>query len=829
MALKKSQIYASLWQSCNELRGGMDASQYKDYILTLLFMKYVSDKAQNSTASLIEVPPGGSFGDMVNLKGDKEIGDKINKIIGRLAECNDLKGVIDQADFNDESKLGRGKEMQDRLTSLIGIFQDLDFSTNRAGGDDLLGDAYEYLMMHFATESGRSKGQFYTPSEVSSVMAKVIGIPPPPPPPLTARSDRTVYDPTCGSGSLLIKVAEEAGQISIYGQEMDNATWSLARMNMILHGQPTAELKQGNTLSSPQFTDENGRDLKRFDFAVANPPFTSKSWSHGLDPENDRFERFDYGVPPAKNGDYAFLLHFIKSLKSNGKGAIVLPHGVLFRGNKEAQIRRNLLERGLIKGVIGLPSNLFYGTSISACILVIDKEEAPTRKGVFIIDASKGFRKDGNKNRLREQDIHRIVDVFNKRSEIAGYSRLVPLSEISNPKNVYKLNISRYIESRDPEDLHDLDAHLNGGIPNSDIDALSEYWEVFPSLRQVLFCDNVRPGYSDIQVELHQVKDIILEHEELERCRQQVLRVFESWSKLHRDRLYDLTVGDSPAELIHTLSEDLLERFADLPILDNYDIYQIFMDYWRDVMQDDVYLIMTDGWKEAARPRDIEETKTNLPEPSDLRVKKKNYKMDLIPPKLMFDQYFSEELAEVEKLELRKEDLDIQLNEFVAEHSCEGGILEKIVDEKGKVVRKLLKERLKVVQDHKVDREELRILTRCRLEIENLSEAGRIAKKFRANLEEQTLNMYEYLSALEVKFLVVDNKWLTSIRTEITEEIKHLLQKLTSSVRKLQERYIKPLFVLERELEDLSVKVKKHIGDMVGADMISGERKRDGE
>ena len=248
MALKKSQLYSSLWQSCDELRGGMDASQYKDYILTLLFMKYISDKYAGDPGALIDVPEGGGFADMVALKGNVEIGDKINKIISKFAEANDLKGVVDQADFNDENKLGRGKEMQDRLSKLVAIFEGLDFSTNRAHGDDLLGDAYEYLMRNFATESGKSKGQFYTPAEVSRIMAKVVSIGP------STRQDQTIYDPTCGSGSLLIRAADEAPNgITIYGQEMDNATWSLAKMNTLLHGHPTSDLWQGNTLADPYF------------------------------------------------------------------------------------------------------------------------------------------------------------------------------------------------------------------------------------------------------------------------------------------------------------------------------------------------------------------------------------------------------------------------------------------------------------------------------------------------------------------------------------------------------------------------------------------------
>jgi type I restriction enzyme M protein len=376
--------------------------------------------------------------------------------------------------------------MQDRLSKLVAIFDGLDFRANRAEGDDLLGDAYEYLMRHFATESGKSNGQFYTPAEVSRIMAQVVGIR------ADTRPDQTIYDPTCGSGSLLLKAADEAPRgITIYGQEMDVATWALARMNMILHGHATAELWRGNTLSAPYFKNKDD-SLKAFDFAVANPPFSAKAWSNGLDPAHDEFGRFEYGIPPAKNGDYAFLLHLITSLKSKGKGAIILPHGVLFRGHNEADIRRNLIQRGLIKGIIGLPPNLFYGTGIPACILVVDKENAHARTAIFMIDASKGFQKDGNKNRLRAQDIHKIVDVFNRQVELPRYSRMVPVSEIASPANDYNLNIPRYVDSSEPEDLHDLDAHLNGGIPNRDIDALDAYWSVFPSLRQTLFRDSGR-------------------------------------------------------------------------------------------------------------------------------------------------------------------------------------------------------------------------------------------------------------------------------------------------------------------------------------------------
>jgi len=494
MALKKSELYSSLWSSCDELRGGMDASQYKDYVLVLLFIKYVSDKYANQPYAPITIPPGASFRDMVALKGKPDIGDQINKrIVAPLANANQLS---DMPDFNDASKLGSGKELVERLTNLIAIFENkaLDFSKNRADGDDILGDAYEYLMRHFATESGKSKGQFYTPAEVSQVMAKIIGI-------RTAATGATttVYDPTCGSGSLLLKVGDEAGTpVTLYGQEKDAATSGLARMNMIPHDNPTASIMQGNTLTEPKFRE--GGALKTFDFVVANPPFSDKRWSTGLDPLRDPYERFGlFGAPPTKQGDYAYLPHIVRSLKPHGAGACILPHGVLFRGNAEADIRRNLIRRGYLKGIIGLPANLFYGTGIPACIVVVDKAEAQTRLdpetgGLFMIDASRGFMKDGLKNRLRAQDIHKIVDCFTRATELPGYARWVPLAEIE--RNDYNLNLPRYIDSQTREDRQDIAAHLQGGIPTEDVEALTDYWDVCPTLRDSLFVPN-RPGYLD--------------------------------------------------------------------------------------------------------------------------------------------------------------------------------------------------------------------------------------------------------------------------------------------------------------------------------------------
>lgn len=810
MALKKSQLYSSLWQSCDELRGGMDASQYKDYVLTLLFLKYASDKAKQPDA-LIEVPEGCTFEDMVRLKGDKEIGDKLNKIVAKIADANDLRGVIDQADFNDEAKLGRGKEMTDRLSKLIAIFEGLDFSANRAEGDDLLGDAYEYLMRHFATESGKSKGQFYTPAEVSRIMAKVIGIE------NAGNLDSpTAYDPTCGSGSLLIKAADEANtpKLAIYGQEMDVATWALAKMNMFLHGYPTAEIWRGNTLSDPHFKNKDGT-LKTFDFAVANPPFSQKNWTSGLDPEHDEFGRFEFGIPPAKNGDYAFLLHLVKSLKSTGKGAIIMPHGVLFRGNREADIRRELVRRGYIKGIIGLPPNLFYGTGIPACIIVIDKEGAPTREGIFMIDASKGYMKDGNKNRLREQDIHKIVDVFNKQIEIPGYSRMVPISEIADAKNDYNLNIPRYIDSSEPEDLHDLHAHIHGGIPERDIDALQDYWQVFPSLRQELFQNNGRPGYCEPRIEPHQIKQAITGHREFTAYAGVVKDLFQQWQEAHRERLMNLKAGDQPKAVIRELAEDLLQRFTEVPLLDKYDIYQRLMDYWLETMQDDVYLIVSEGWREAARPRAVVEDKArNIKETPDLTIGRQKYKMDLLPPALIVARYFAAEQAELEKLQLAADEAAQNLESFVEEHSGEEGALEDVVNEKGKVSKAAVNQKLKEIGADAELAEERQALKKCLELIEEEAAARKAVKEAQEALDRKTLEQYGQLTEDEIKSLVVQDKWFAALGEAVEGEIQRVVQRLAGRIKELEERYAEPLPQIEQEVATYEAKVREHLRKM---------------
>lgn len=813
MAIKKTELYSSLWASADELRGGMDASEYKNYVLTLLFMKYVSDKHKNDKHSMIIIPEGASFDDIVKLSGHKEIGDKMNTIIRKVADANGLGNVITTADFNSEEKLGKDKQMVDTLSKLVKIFDNLELGANTAEGDDLLGDAYEYLMRHFATESGKSKGQFYTPSEVSSILPKIIGID------KKTTQKQTVYDPTCGSGSLLLKCSNQAPNgLSIYGQEKDSATTLLCKMNLIIHNHETAEIAPGgqSTLSHPYFKEDD-ITLKTFDFVVANPPFSLKAWTNGVhDP--DTFRRFDGydATPPEKNGDYGFLLHIVKSMKQKAKGAVILPHGVLFRGNAEATIREHLIKvKRYIKGIIGLPANLFYGTGIPACIIVLDKEGAGGRSGIFMIDASKGFKKDGNKNRLRDQDVHKIVDTFNNQTKIKKYSRMVPYKEIE--AHQYNLNIPRYIDSSKEEDIHDLYAHLNGGIPNNDIENLKEYWDTFVKLKTELFTPRKKDGYSDIKIKSNEIKSFILNHSEYKEFKDETLKLYQQWMNNHFKTLENLEVGFHPKELIYKLSEDILKVFKNVKLISKYDIYQLLMDYWVETMQDDCYMISFDGWKVGNEPRLLipvkdKSGKNKYKEKHHFEIgkAKTRYVADLIPPHLMIAKYFQVEQKEIDELQIKLDEATSNLESFVEDDSGEDSVLDTIRNDKGNITAEALKKAIKDTKD-KDDKEVFK-------KYKELSDAKTKANTTLNNaikaLNIKVFEKYPTLSISEIKELVIKDKWLNIIVTSIKEEIERVINSLANRIKTLEERYKTPLPKLEENTQDLSDKVEKHLKAM---------------
>ena len=475
----QEEINRVLWQAADTFRGKIDSSTYKDYILTMLFVKYISDsykekveeysKRYNGNEERIKralarerfiLDEKSTFDYLYSKRNDPQIGEIINIALERIENENagKLRGVFRNIDFNSEAVFGKTKERNAMLRSLLEDFNQLSLRPSHLGNEDIVGIAYQYMIGLFASDAGKKGGEFFTPAEVSELLARLV----------KPKENDRIYDPTCGSGSLLIKVAKQVPnqKVAIYGQERNGQTHSLALMNMFLHGIDDAKIAWGDTLANPLHL-EDGR-LMKFQVIVANPPFSLDKWAMGFAGESssdkkfkmeaslDPYGRFEWGVPPASKGDYAFVQHMLYSLAEDGRMATILPHGVLFRGGSEGRIRKQIIELNLLDAVIGLPENLFYGTGIPACIMVFRKDR--TRKDVLFIDASgeEHYEKGKSQNKLREQDIEKIVETYEKRETIDKYSYVASLDEIK--ENDYNLNIPRYVDTFEEEEPVDMEA-----------------------------------------------------------------------------------------------------------------------------------------------------------------------------------------------------------------------------------------------------------------------------------------------------------------------------------------------------------------------------------
>jgi len=469
----QEQINSTLWAACDTFRGAFDSSEYKNYILVFMFLKYLSDvwkdkitenKIQyGNDEELIKrkmkrerfiLPESCTFDYLHEHRNDSDIGEKIDKVLAKIEDQNleKLDGVFRNISFNSE-KLGQTKDRNRRLKNLINDFANpvLDFRPSVLGrAEDLIGDAYMYLIERFASGAGKKGGEFYTPHEVSELLARLI----------SPKKGARICDPTCGSGSLLITVAEEvknkdgisSGDFSLYGQESNGDTWALCKLNMFLHGMDAASIEWGDTINNPKLLE--GEGLMKFDVVIANPPFSLDKWGHE-GAEADRFKRFLRGIPPRSKGDYAFILHMIDTALPNGKIGVIVPHGVLFRGSAEGKIRKALIDENLLEAVIGLPGNLFFGTGIPAAILIFNKAKGKNRDILFI-DASKEYQEGKKQNKLRKQDIEKIVGAYNASEDISKYAHRAALDEIID--NDYNLNIPRYVDTFEEEEPVDIES-----------------------------------------------------------------------------------------------------------------------------------------------------------------------------------------------------------------------------------------------------------------------------------------------------------------------------------------------------------------------------------
>lgn len=883
MAVKKTELYSLLWEAANKLRGGVEPARYKDYVLTLLFFKYVSDRYKGQRYGDFIVEEGASFDDLIAAKGKKDIGERVDKILSAFLEENQLQGSLPDVSFNNEDELGRGKELVDKVTDLIAVFENpaIDFKTNRASGDDIIGDAYEYFMMKFAQESGKSKGQFYTPSEVSRTMARLLGISK-----IQPRKGRpwTLYDPAAGSGSLLIRAADEApvnrqgnAIVSIYGQEKDNSTAGLAKMNLVLHQKGTGEIKTHSTLTSPQYLDEYGH-LRKFDFIVMNPPFSDKSWSDGITPENDIYHRFDgYGIPPEKNGDWAWFLHVLKSLTADGKAAIIMPHGILFRGNSEETIRKQVLARKYITGIVSLPANLFYGTGIPACIVIVDKEDADEHEGIFMIDASQGCKKDGNKNRLREQDIERIVLTFNNRLEDDGYSRMVGYDEILE-ENDGNLNVPRYIQRSSTELPQDIAAHLQGGIPADDVDSLDELWQVAPNLKQLLFSQQQSGRFSLLHAPDELAAEITSDESLAAQKVIESSALLDAWAQAcARPALLGVGSETYPRMMIRQIGQELLEHYAAAKVLDPFDVFDVLMNYWNAFLQDDIYIIKASGYQ-AGRKVDYTYKKSTSSQNTDTG-KVESFEGILIPATLIEAEYYPETQTLLANLNRAILDIEAELEALLEDQSEEDTPFSEVLSDTGKVVEKELTARLKILDSMKTSaqlnildellehlaaknntrvswllkqhpdiadldlygktgkpiktkltaarqelasfapvpeayKDEYETLTGYRNKLERIKALKKQAKEAREQLDQKVIAKYGELTEEEIKHLLFDRKWLAHLASEIESLFDQQVNAYAMRITNVARRYERTLPAIEDAVQASREKVMRSLERM---------------
>lgn len=867
MAIKKSEIYSTLTKCANKLRSnsGIGAESFKNYVLIILFIKYISDKVKSGDNTVLEIPEGCYFEDIVGLKGKKTIGDSLNKIIEKISAANGLQDIINLSDHDFcDKKLGNAEDSSKLISELIAAFQDdgLDFSHNRAADDDLIGDAYEYLMRNFASLAGKDKGQFYTPTEISRLMALLIGI---------DQDDRpmvSAYDPTCGSGSLLLRVRAAAKHnVSLDGQDIDPANIELSYMNMVIHGCETPNILQGDTLNSPKHV-VNGK-LQTYDYVVSNPKFSLHNWMLTAK-ENDEWGRWnpDMGVPPQQYGDFAFLLHCVKSMKPGGKCAIILPNGVLTRGGDEERLRKWLIEQRLLSGIIAFPANAFYGTSIAGNVLVLENHRV--QDGVFFIDASElGYKDADSKIRLREQDIKRVIDVWKRRKDEPHFAHLStfkttqqegedsPMYEIE--RNGFNLNMSRYVVPRDKEIHQNIDGHLHGGIPVFDIDRLQKYWDICPSLRTALFVP-FREGFFSLAIEKQKVSETISNEKSFKAQRDMFNSTIQEWCDQTKPLMQAVGKDSKPKEVIALWGQSILDTFLkDSSLVDAYDVYDQLLGYYNDILQDDLFMISRDGWM----PRLIVPTKKS-PKWTDLSC-------DLLPVDLAVKVFLNDLKQEFDEKTATLADIQEKQQTMIDEDE---GYLDDAIFY-GKLNEKNIRTKLERCNAHRLTDDEKVFLESLTPYLEKNNKANKekiaelrklcdylfeegqsITKKvvqklldnserweystveqrnlwaqyldllesektvkteikvLDAKLYKEIVRVYSELTEDDARNVIVNDKWLADISLRISDEMQTAMHRIVTEVNDMHSRYEFTLGELSQSFAAKEALVFNHLKEM---------------
>lgn len=846
--MNKQQLASKIWESANKMRSKIDANDYKDYMLGFIFYKFLSTKEEKflkkigytdeTIKSVSEDNPSmvkniqESLGYFIGYKDlfstwlkkgkDFDVSDvrdglqRFDRLINRSHE-KVFRGVFDTLEQG-LTKLGENTSAQtNAIRDLISLINDIPMDGKE--DYDVLGFTYEYLISNFAANAGKKAGEFYTPHEVSVLMSDIIANH------LKDKEEISIYDPTSGSGSLLInigksvsKYVKDKNKIKYYAQELKENTYNLTRMNLVMRGilPDNIVTRNGDTLKDdwPMFDDSDPEGTYHplfVDAVVSNPPY-SQNWEPEDMANDTRFK--EYGLAPKSKADYAFLLHDLYHLNPTGIMTIVLPHGVLFRGKSddgsEGEIRKNLIEKNRIDTIIGLPANIFYGTGIPTIIMVLKKDRPNT--DVLIVDASKGFEKDGNKNKLRARDIKKIVDVVINRTTVSKFSRVVTRDEIR--KNEYNLNIPRYVDSSDRQETYDIYSSMYGGIPNYEINYLNDYFEAFPNIKKDLF-ENINNDYSKINI--HNLNEFILNHKDVKNFKEDYNNRFNGFKDFLKSELIDNLEQVKIDAEEEKLSNEIFKRLDDVKLIDNYEAYQILDEKWNRI-SGDLEILLTEG-KDSARKVD-----------PNMVVKKVNgkdvekqdgYIGRVIPFELVQKDLLKDELDNISKLTSQIDELDSKVQENIESFNEEdiekyGNALNEDNSKfNSKELTNLVKE-LKKSKDFENNSIEIKIIESKDL-LDKIKDLNKELKNANLNLLKDSKEKIENLTDEEIDKLLIE-KWINPICKEISELPDKLVVNFIDKIVNLSKKYDVTLDNIEEDIYETEKDLSSMIEELTGSE-----------
>lgn len=832
--MNKQQLAAKIWESANKMRSKIEANEYKDYILGFIFYKFLSEKEvkylKNNEWSDEDLPDLqeqdtetvtslqrnlGYFISYDNLfstwlaKGKdfsvQDVRDALSAFSRLINSTHKrvFEGIFDTLQTG-LSKLGDSTASQSKaIRDLIYLIKDIPMDSQQ--GYDVLGYVYEYLLEQFASNAGKKAGEFYTPHEVSLLMSEIVAEH------LKDRDRIEIFDPTSGSASLLINIGKSSSKyidgknkIKYYAQEYNRNTYNLTRMNLIMRGIEPDNIvtRNADTLQDdwPYF-DENDHvgtyHPLYVDAVVSNPPY-SQSWD-SADKENDpRYT--DYGLAPKSTADYAFLLHDLYHLKPNGIMTIVLPHGVLFRGNEEGKIRENLIEKNNIDAIIGLPANIFYGTGIPTIIMVLKKMRTTT--DVLIVDASKGFVKEGKNNKLRASDIKKIVDVVTQRESVEKFSRMVSRDEIR--ENGYNLNIPRYVDSAESSESWDIYASMFGGLPVSEVDALQEYWKAFPALKSELF---THESAEYMALACDDVKQTIKEHSDIKAFEQSFKGAFSDFPAYLCDNLISDIGHINITRTEEALAQNMFERLIHMPLIDKYEAYQLLDDDWEKIVID-LEILQTEGIGAAkiVDPNMVTKKKNGGKEVQE------GWKGRILPFELVQKSLLAPEQQELQEKDSRLSEIEAAYEDMLDSLSEE----EKEYDFVGEDtwVFSKIKKALKNEDLEPETREKLQQVSALNVEEKALKSA---IKKERALLESKTKKTIENLSDEQVLELLQE-KWITPLMQSLMQIPDRIITELVTKLEALSKKYETTFAEVENEISDTEAELTSMIDELEGSE-----------